>query len=142
MVRKRIASKRQNDNRSYSKRQSQKKVASTTSRSRKRFEVSSRPGIEFYSIFIICLSAVMFISLLTQHAGIIGNYIRGILIFLFGPVAILAPATLVILALGMIIKKFRSHLYKLMGASFAWLVLYPTLIVSFVEPKIFYKLRR
>ena len=134
MARKTTANKNKRNNGTYGNEQARRKTATRTSRSRKRFEISSKPGIEFYSIFIICLSAVMFISLLSQHAGIIGDYVRKILIFLFGPVAILAPVTLVILALGMIIKRFRGHFYKLMAASSAWLVLYPALVASFQAP--------
>ena len=137
MARKTNTSRNKQNNRAYRNEQTPRKTASRTTRSRKRLEVSSKPGIEFYSIFIICLAAVMFISLLTEHAGILGEYIDKILMFLFGPVTILAPVALLALSLGMIMKRFRGYFYKLFAALSAWLVLYPAVIASFQSPENF-----
>jgi S-DNA-T family DNA segregation ATPase FtsK/SpoIIIE len=137
MARKTNTSRNKQNNRTYRNEQIPRKTASRTTRSRKRLEVSSKPGIEFYSIFVICLAAVMFISLLTEHAGILGEYIDKILVFLFGPVTILAPVALLALSLGMIMKRFRGYFYKLIAALSAWLVLYPAVIASFQSPENF-----
>ena len=137
MARKTNTSRNKQNNRTYRNEQIPRKTASRTTRSRKRLEVSSKPGIEFYSIFVICIAAVMFISLLTEHAGILGEYIDKILVFLFGPVTILAPVALLALSLGMIMKRFRGYFYKLIAALSAWLVLYPAVIASFQSPENF-----